>query len=1677
MNQKPLFYWFKKPIRGLLLTLVLILVGILGNARPIQSVEAKTVALNWINTCSPKYYTQTDISTVYSRVEAGIPKFYIISFKPSGWVMVSGTDQINPVLGYSLNSQFLLKALPIQLKSWLDAKVEEITYAIEEEVESEAIVKEKWNEFGKKVLKRNELIKDKSVVKAPLIRTSWDQGRYYNELAPYDESSSAGNDHVWIGCVATAMAQIMKYWSYPTSGIGSNSYTHPSYGVLSANFENAIYDWGAMPNSLSSANEEVQKISYHCAVSVNMDFGPGGSGAFLNGATSALKGFFKYNIPAYPTDKGRWNESDWIQLLKNELNLGRPILYSGYNQSLSSGHAFVCDGYNSDNYFHFNWGWSGFADGYFLITALTPSGRDYSYSQSALLSIEPVMPAYFGIPYSEGFENGNAGEFSVYGVNQITVAESHSGSKSLQLGTATFKHDLIDAASICFTVPPDAELSFWVKRSTPLVSSLNNQQAMLMPQDGTSSLIEFFSGDYNDEEWVNYNADLRSYTGQVVRLVFLQSVSDASKYQWMYIDDITINGRNNNLAPFKPSNPTPINESKYISLYPILKWSGGDPNGDDLIYKIYFGTSDNPPLVGSVFDNSYQLPGLTQKTKYYWKIISEDSDYSSESDTWSFTTKGIPPTVEECGISGLTSNSVDICGKVVRDNGSEVVRRGVCWSIFPSPSIYTNTKTSNESSDPFVCTASGLLPYTTYHYKTYAESEEGIGYSNINSFRTEPGLPVVAINKVEDVRRNSVHIIGNLDVLNDTIVFRSGVVWSLKSGFDPNEASRTSIDGNWINPGAINFNLRNIPGPATIFFRVFAENSAGISYSEEGTFITTNAAPFLDLDEDNSSMAWGCNYKGITTEQTSGGFVADKDILITDEDKDSIRSAIFILDNNIKGEDEYLYYGGSNENLTIKGNQTSHLEIYSNFLSNVDWVSVISKVEYINNYDAPGENVDRKIKIFVTDGADSSNITTATIDVVPVNDPPNNQQVPRFNTTPAYGISVDIQNGVWVDDADELTGTFTYSHKLEMRDEIGNISDLGEISGKVVEIGENVCGQSVRIVETVTDFNSGGSNISNSTAWGDWVKVERAEQTINFDFLPIYSFQERYCKLSGTSSSGFPLTYKVPENDKVYVSNDTAFFLKTGRTVISSIQEGNSCFYPSILTHRILTVEKGEQEIETADDILVSFGSKGMKFPVTSSSGLMLSATSSNNSIVAVKEDSLLFKGIGKVSVTFSQEGNENYYPALNESVGITVEKGSQEIYAEYEEKLFFGNENSPFQVSSTSGLPVNVVSLNPEILQVDGNSFVIKGVGNASIRISQDGDQIWKPADDVAFEITVDKGQPQISIEAIGEKRFGDEPFIPVLVTSSGLKADLSIENTSIADFENGEIVIKGCGETNVIARINESEFWNEATAIATLKVDKADQYITFFGPDTLKYGEVPTELLANSNSGLIVEFKSLDENIVKISGNYTEIINAGITQVEAYQLGNSNWNEAESVLLEFVILKTDQIISHSIPDTVVFDNQVINSGVSTTSGLPVTISSSNTDVVKVIGEDLQIQNFGVSQLTISQEGNNNFNPAETEVRLFVKEPVNVKDEYLSKISIYPNPAKEYLIIGLNSSFEDSYNLSVVNVLGEVFSNFSLKGNTNKINIKDIPDGVYFIKVNAKGRSIIQKFIIAKSH
>lgn len=359
----------------------------------VSFVTASTVPYKRIELVAKNFISQTtgnseiDLALAHTAYNSnGTPLYYVFNLKYSdGFVIVAAEDAAYPIIGYSTQHNFSIPTPTSSIGNWLNARGKEINTIIQKNLQANAKIAQSWTNYIDNIPTAKQRSSTTTSV-APLLSTIWNQSPLYNDSCPGGSVT---------GCVATTMAQIMKYWNYPAHGMGSSSYTENDYGFLSSNYGHATYNYAAMPNAVNSPNPEVAKLMYHCGVSVQMDYSPAGSGAMVITADAPICAensyitYFGYNPNTIlGVHRDDYTDPNWHNLLKSDLNIGRPIQYVGFGNE--GGHTWVCDGYDENNFYHMNWGWGGSANGYFNIDALNPGSMDFNWGQEALTGIVPI---------------------------------------------------------------------------------------------------------------------------------------------------------------------------------------------------------------------------------------------------------------------------------------------------------------------------------------------------------------------------------------------------------------------------------------------------------------------------------------------------------------------------------------------------------------------------------------------------------------------------------------------------------------------------------------------------------------------------------------------------------------------------------------------------------------------------------------------------------------------------------------------------------------------------------------------------------------------------------------------------------------------------------------------------------------------------------------------------------------------------------------------------------------------------------------------------------------------------------------------------------------------------------------------------------------------------------------
>jgi hypothetical protein len=369
------------------LTLVAFLMAVLpAFSEQVIMQTAQTAAQSFLNS---KMEGTPKIHLIDFAEKSSFSNFYIFGNEHC-FVIIAADDCVHPVLGYSTECGINTEPMPEAVYDWLEACDKGIAAIKENRLETSSEIRSEWeNLLGGRGLEP----KSRSHVE-PLVRTRWQYGTPFNNLCPVDSQGPGG--HATSGCGAVAMAQLMNYWEHPVRGEGSYSYSianHPEYGVLFANFGETVYDWDNMRNVYQKTYSDVEALAvatliYHCGVAIHMNYGPSASGTNTSQIDDALINYFNYNNSMSYQEKANHSDSEWIAMLKNDLDSERPIIYRGQSEGSSGGHIFLCDGYDENDYFHFNWGYLGRWDGFYAMGSLF-GGADYSYVNRAIFGIFP----------------------------------------------------------------------------------------------------------------------------------------------------------------------------------------------------------------------------------------------------------------------------------------------------------------------------------------------------------------------------------------------------------------------------------------------------------------------------------------------------------------------------------------------------------------------------------------------------------------------------------------------------------------------------------------------------------------------------------------------------------------------------------------------------------------------------------------------------------------------------------------------------------------------------------------------------------------------------------------------------------------------------------------------------------------------------------------------------------------------------------------------------------------------------------------------------------------------------------------------------------------------------------------------------------------------------------------
>lgn len=378
--------------KHILTLLALVLACLSMHANPVGQETARRLGQSFAASNFEFSRQSSDLNLVYTAFsDRGEACYYVFNIGDTGFVIIAGDDHYRPVIGYSEEGIFDPDDMAPALVDYLEGVRQGVMEAAAAPAAQPAVAAD-WAMLEKtgRMVSRHGGREDEY-----LVETKWNQNYPYNYFCP--EGAGGPGGHCYAGCVATAAAQLMRYWSHPIQGQGSHTYypeDHPEYGPLTANFGETTYDWANMPNSISSSSpieqiEAVALLIYHAGVSVDMNYRPSSSGAVTGLLCQTMPAYFFYTDQMANLYREEYTHEEYMQLIIKAIDMNWPMVHRG------GGHAYVLDGYNDNDMVHFNWGWSGSSDGWFNIDEHGYAEGEsviYNYVPAEIYAATPNMP-------------------------------------------------------------------------------------------------------------------------------------------------------------------------------------------------------------------------------------------------------------------------------------------------------------------------------------------------------------------------------------------------------------------------------------------------------------------------------------------------------------------------------------------------------------------------------------------------------------------------------------------------------------------------------------------------------------------------------------------------------------------------------------------------------------------------------------------------------------------------------------------------------------------------------------------------------------------------------------------------------------------------------------------------------------------------------------------------------------------------------------------------------------------------------------------------------------------------------------------------------------------------------------------------------------------------------------
>ena len=509
---------------------------------------------------------------------------------------------------------------------------------------------------------------------------------------------------------------------------------------------------------------------------------------------------------------------------------------------------------------------------------------------------------------------------------------------------------------------------------------------------------------------------------------------------------------------------------------------------------------------------------------------------------------------------------------------------------------------------------------------------------------------------------------------------------------------------------------------------------------------------------------------------------------------------------------------------------------------------------------------------------------------------------------------------------------------------------------------------------SIKAFQVGNNNYLASDTISQTITIAKKTQSITMDSIAIVAFGAYDIVPTVKTESNGTVNLSSNNSAVATIVNGKIHIVGVGTATITATQIGTNNFL-SATTSRIIKVGKNQQSITFTTPNIKSFSDSSFVLDGISSSGLPISYTSSNSAIATISNDTVVILSSGKVTITAKQAGNANFEAASDVIRTLSILPSDQYITFNSIDTVNFGQTSQIIPVAiASSELPVSLTSYNLSVAKIVNGKIEIVGAGSSIILATQIGNTNYNQAASIKQLLVVKKATQTLTVSPIASLVYGASNVSVTASSTSGLAISIASSDPSVILVQNNMLYAVQQGSATITITQAGNDNYEPISKTQNVTVNPSAQTITFTNIPSKTYGDANFALIANSTSGLGINYVSSNSTILSIAGNIATINGAGSVTIKAYQNGNSNYAKADTVSLSITIAtKTQSITMDSIP-ALLFGANDIAPIVKTESNGTVNLSSNNLAVATIVNGKIHVVGIGIATITATQNGTDNY-------------------------------------------------------------------------------------------------------